>query len=127
MPRVPIHMAQLGESMAEATVVEIKIAPGDTISADQEIFEVDTDKASMEVTTPCSGTVLDVTATIGKSYAVGATLGYLEATDDEIHRAGLTKPSDTTPIKPLPPKDEKNDNLHFYASPNHVEHRTNMY
>ncbi len=112
MPRVPIHMPQLGESMAEATVVDIKIAPGDEITADQEIFEVDTDKASMEVTTPCTGTVLEVTATVGQSYVVGATLGFLEATEDEIHRAGLTKPSDTKPVAPPEPKEE-NDNVHF--------------
>lgn len=98
--------------MAEATVVDIKIAPGDEITADQEIFEVDTDKASMEVTTPCTGTVLEVTATVGQSYVVGATLGFLEATEDEIHRAGLTKPSDTKPVAPPEPKEE-NDNVHF--------------
>jgi len=98
--------------MAEATVVDIKIAPGDEITADQEIFEVDTDKASMEVTTPCTGTVLEVTATVGQSYVVGATLGFLEATEDEIHRAGLTKPSDTKPAAPPEPKEE-NDNVHF--------------
>ncbi|MDC0314232.1 2-oxo acid dehydrogenase subunit E2 [bacterium] len=105
-------MPQLGESMAEATVVDIKIAPGDEITADQEIFEVDTDKASMEVTTPCTGTVLEVTATVGQSYVVGATLGFLEATEYEIHRAGLTKPSDTKPVAPPEPKEE-NDNVHF--------------
>ncbi|MEN8716587.1 MAG: lipoyl domain-containing protein, partial [Verrucomicrobiales bacterium] len=45
-------MPQLGESMAEATIREILIASGDTVSADQNIFEVETDKAMMEVTTP---------------------------------------------------------------------------
>jgi pyruvate/2-oxoglutarate dehydrogenase complex dihydrolipoamide acyltransferase (E2) component len=39
-------MPQLGESMAEATIVSIKVQPGDKVSADQEIIEVETDKAS---------------------------------------------------------------------------------
>ena len=46
MPKVPITMPQLGESMAEATIVAIKVQPGDKVSADQEIIEVETDKAS---------------------------------------------------------------------------------
>ncbi|MCB1077955.1 MAG: lipoyl domain-containing protein, partial [Verrucomicrobiae bacterium] len=49
MPRVPIFMPQLGESIAEATIREIGIASGDEIRADQEIFQVETDKAMMEV------------------------------------------------------------------------------
>ena len=48
-------MPQLGESMAEATIVSIKVQPGDKVSADQEIIEVETDKAVMGVTTPCAG------------------------------------------------------------------------
>ena len=52
MPKIPITMPQLGESMAEATIVAIKVQPGDKVSADQEIIEVETDKAVMGVTTP---------------------------------------------------------------------------
>ena len=55
MPQVPITMPQLGESMAEATIVAIKVQPGDKVVADQEIIEVETDKAVMGVTTPCKG------------------------------------------------------------------------
>ena len=126
MPRLPIHMPQLGESIAEATVTEIKIAPGDEISVDQIIFEVDTDKASMEVTTPCGGSVMEVTAEVGKSYPVGATLGFLDASEEEIQKAGLTKPSDTQPIKPLPGSDEAekkeddDENLHFAVDESEV-------
>ncbi|NNE92080.1 MAG: 2-oxo acid dehydrogenase subunit E2 [Verrucomicrobiales bacterium] len=125
MPLVPIHMPQLGESIAEATVTEIKIAPDDEIQADQVIFEVDTDKASMEVTAACSGKVSELTVEVGESYAVGATLGYLEATEDEIQRAGLTKPSDTAPIKPMPKTEKEesgdgNDNVHFAVDESEV-------
>ena len=55
MPQVPITMPQLGESMAEATIVAIKVKPGEKVAADQEIIEVETDKAVMGVTTPCAG------------------------------------------------------------------------
>ena len=53
MPQIPITMPQLGESIAEATVVRIGIAPGDTVQTDQEVIEVETSKATMGVTTLC--------------------------------------------------------------------------
>ena len=54
MPKVPILMPQLGDSIAEATVLRLLAAQGDTVEADQEIFEVETNKATMGVTTMCS-------------------------------------------------------------------------
>ncbi len=95
-------MPQLGESIAEATIREIGIAAGDEVKADQEIFQVETDKAMMGVTTPASGAVLEIVAAIDESYAVGATLAYLEVTEEEIQRAGLNKSGDTGPVQPLP-------------------------
>src|ERR1700704_1625887 len=79
MPQVPITMPQLGESMAEATIVSIKVKPGDKVSADQEIIEVETDKAVMGVTTPCAGEIAKIDAEVKGTYAVGAVLGYVEA------------------------------------------------
>src|SRR6266403_5781253 len=71
MPKVPITMPQLGESMAEATIVSIKVQPGDKVSADQEIIEVETDKAVMGVTTPCAGEIAKIDAEVKGTYAVG--------------------------------------------------------
>src|SRR6266446_6399856 len=86
MPQVPITMPQLGESMAEATIVSIKIKPGDKVSADQEIIEVETDKAVMGVTTPCPGEVAKVDAEVKGTYPVGAVLGYIEASEADAAR-----------------------------------------
>ena len=72
-------MPQLGESMAEATIVAIKVQPGDKVAADQEIIEVETDKAVMGVTTPCPGEIAKIDAEVKGVYAVGAVLGYVEA------------------------------------------------
>ena len=80
--RVPILMPQLGESIAEATVRDIKIEIGQQVTADEDLLEVETEKAMMEVTTPCSGKILEIIAEVDTSYPVGATLGYLEATEE---------------------------------------------
>ncbi|HEV3410317.1 MAG TPA: 2-oxo acid dehydrogenase subunit E2 [Chthoniobacterales bacterium] len=86
MPRVPITMPQLGESMAEATIVAIKVQPGETVSADQEIIEVETDKAVMGVTTPCPGEIAKIDAEVKGTYTVGTILGYVEASEADAAR-----------------------------------------
>ena len=79
-------MPQLGESMAEATIVTIKVKPGDKVAADQEIIEVETDKAVMGVTTPCPGEIAKIDAEVKGTYPVGAVLGYVEASEADAAR-----------------------------------------
>ncbi|MEO7166965.1 MAG: 2-oxo acid dehydrogenase subunit E2 [Chthoniobacterales bacterium] len=86
MPKVPITMPQLGESMAEATIVAIKIKPGEKVATDQEIIEVETDKAVMGVTTPCPGEIAEIDAEVKGVYPVGAVLGYVEASEADAAR-----------------------------------------
>ena len=85
-------MPQLGESMAEATIVAIKVQPGEKVVADQEIIEVETDKAVMGVTTPCPGEISKIDAEVKGVYAVGAVLGYVEASEADAARFVKTAP-----------------------------------
>ena len=96
MPQVPITMPQLGESMAEATIVAIKVKPGEKVSADQEIIEVETDKAVMGVTTPCAGEIAKIDAEVKGTYAVGAVLGYVEASEADAARFQKTRAAPPT-------------------------------
>lgn len=89
MPQVPIIMPQLGESIAEAAIVNFLVTIGANVTAGQDIIEVETNKATMNVTAPCAGRVEKFTVTVGDSYPVGVVLGYLEATDDDVARLGL--------------------------------------
>lgn len=82
-------MPQLGESIAEATVIRLGISVGDSVRTDQEIIEVETNKAVMGVTTLCDGIVSELRAQEGISYSVGTLLGLLDVTDEEIARTGV--------------------------------------
>ena len=93
MPQIPIIMPQLGESIAEATIVNISVQVGDQVDADQDVIEVETNKAVMSVTTPCPGRVGCILVEAGQSYSVGAILGYLEATEEDAIRHGLDVPA----------------------------------
>src|SRR6266516_293415 len=93
MPQVPIIMPQLGESIAEATIVDIKVKPGDEVADDQEIIDVETNKAVMGVTTPCKGKIDKITVQLKETYPVGAVLGYVEASEADAARFAKQAPS----------------------------------
>lgn len=97
MPRIPIIMPQLGESIAEATVVNRPFNVGDQVTTDQDVLEVETNKATMGVTAPCDGTVAEWLVEVQHSYPVGTTLGYLEVSEEEAARRGLDAPTSAAP------------------------------
>jgi len=93
MPQIPIIMPQLGESIAEATIVSFLVKPGDTVEADQDIIEVETNKANMNVASPCRGRIEKYIVQLNESYPVGAVLGQIEASEADAARSGLDAPS----------------------------------
>jgi pyruvate/2-oxoglutarate dehydrogenase complex dihydrolipoamide acyltransferase (E2) component len=99
MKQLPIIMPQLGESIAEATIVNFLVKPGDDVAADQDVIEVETNKATMNVAAPCGGTVVSLTAKLKESYPVGAVLGYVRLLPEEARRLGLDQP-ESGPARP---------------------------
>jgi pyruvate/2-oxoglutarate dehydrogenase complex dihydrolipoamide acyltransferase (E2) component len=108
MPHIPIIMPQLGESIAEATVIGFLLKEGDTVQADQDVMEVETNKANMTVTSPCAGRIHKLLANLQESHPVGAVLGYVEATQEEATRLGLdtAEPNEPPPQHPAPASSE---------------------
>jgi pyruvate/2-oxoglutarate dehydrogenase complex dihydrolipoamide acyltransferase (E2) component len=92
MAQVPIIMPQLGESIAEATIVDIKVKSGDAVVDDQEIIDVETNKAVMGVTTPCKGKIDKITVELKETYPVGTVLGYVEASEQDAARFAKDAP-----------------------------------
>lgn len=108
MHLLPIIMPQLGESIAEATIVSAAFKVGERVEADTDLLEVETNKAVMGVTAPCGGILKELIAVVGESYAVGATLGYLEISDVDAERLGLNE----APPPPVEkPKNKKSTDL----------------
>jgi pyruvate/2-oxoglutarate dehydrogenase complex dihydrolipoamide acyltransferase (E2) component len=93
MPQIPIIMPQLGESIAEAAVISLLVRPGDQVEADQDVLEVETNKATMNVTSPCRGRLAQFQVKTNESYPVGAVLGYIEASAEDAARLGLDTPA----------------------------------
>ena len=72
-----IRVPTLGESVAEATVGQWFKKPGDAVSADEPLVELETDKVTIEVPAPSSGTLSEIAVGDGETVEVGALLGML--------------------------------------------------
>ncbi len=72
-----IRVPTLGESVSEATVGTWFKKVGDVIKADEPILELETDKVTIEVPAPASGTLSEIVAQAGETVGLGALLGQI--------------------------------------------------
>ncbi|GEO12555.1 2-oxoglutarate dehydrogenase complex dihydrolipoyllysine-residue succinyltransferase [Microvirga aerophila] len=70
-----IRVPTLGESVSEATIGRWFKKPGEAVKADEPVVELETDKVTLEVNAPASGTLGDILAKDGETVGPGALLG----------------------------------------------------
>ena len=86
----------LGESINEATVAKWLKNEGDSVTADEPIVELETDKVNLEVPSPVSGTLSEINSKDGSTVEVGSVLGVVTENNVEtVSYTHLTLP--TTP------------------------------
>ena len=78
MARVPFRLPDIGEGIAEAEIVTWHVAVGDRIEEDQNIADMMTDKATVEMESPVAGTVVELAGEVGDQVAIGAMLVVIE-------------------------------------------------
>jgi pyruvate dehydrogenase E2 component (dihydrolipoamide acetyltransferase) len=96
-----IKLPNLGENIKSGDVLSILVAEGDTIKADQDIIEVETDKATMPIPSPEGGKVTKILVAEGDTIKIGAPLIELEAGGNGA--AAPTKEAPKKETKPAPP------------------------
>jgi 2-oxoglutarate dehydrogenase E2 component (dihydrolipoamide succinyltransferase) len=74
-----IRVPTLGESITEATVGKWFKKTGDSVSADEPLVELETDKVTLEVNAPSAGVLSEIAVETGQTVAIGALLGQLSA------------------------------------------------
>ena len=74
---IELLVPALGESVVEATVAKWMKSSGDTINADEPIVELETEKVTLEVPSPISGVLKEIVANEGDNVEVGALLGII--------------------------------------------------
>ena len=92
-----VKLPALGEGIESAEVVRVLVSVGETVTTDQPLLEIETDKATVEVPAPAAGTITEITVTAGTTMAVGATILTL---DSAPATGGETTPAPTTSIDP---------------------------
>src|SRR5215510_4836951 len=70
-----IRVPGLGESITEATVSKWLKQSGEPVAVDEPVAELETDKVTLEIPAPASGTLAEILAAEGANVPVGAVLG----------------------------------------------------
>jgi len=76
--RFTFNLPDIGEGIAEAEIVAMHVKPGDRVEEDQQIADMMTDKATVEMESPVSGTVVEVAGEAGDVIAIGSMLVVIE-------------------------------------------------
>jgi pyruvate dehydrogenase E2 component (dihydrolipoamide acetyltransferase) len=106
-----IRLPQLGKTMEEGTIIKCLVNVGDKVGRGDILFELETDKATVEMESPDSGYVKAILVQAGQTAAVHQTLLVLGDKDEQVSREYLdsikkkinSKVSETTSSKNEPP------------------------
>ena len=98
---IEIRVPTLGESVTEATIAQWFKKPGEAVSADEPLVELETDKVTVEVPAPAAGVLSEVSVGDGETVEVGALLGSI-AEGAGAPAAEAPKPAEPAPAAPEP-------------------------
>ena len=114
----PILVPTLGESVTEATVAKWLKKSGDAVNEDEPIIELETDKVSVEVTSPKTGVITEITVQEGQTVEVGAQLGLIGDSgakvaiqSEESEKPKIEKIEVEEEIKPKPKKEKEEEKV----------------
>src|SRR5690242_12851022 len=78
MAKYEFKLPDIGEGIAEAEIVAWHVKVGDTIAEDQQIADMMTDKATVEMESPVAGKVLELAGEVGDQVPIGSVLAVIE-------------------------------------------------
>ncbi|MER3413473.1 MAG: hypothetical protein C4341_04405 [Armatimonadota bacterium] len=81
MPVIAVRIPQMGEGLQEARVVAFLKQPGDKVKRDEPIYQMETDKALMDVESPYDGTLVEWTAEEGQVLPIGSQIAKMEVAE----------------------------------------------
>lgn len=95
-----IIMPQLGESIAEGTIVKWLKQPGDAIKKDENVVLISTDKVEAEIPSPSAGVLVSIDVGPGQTVPVGTVLGKVGQAG-EVAQAQPSAPVQAAPAMPM--------------------------
>jgi 2-oxoglutarate dehydrogenase E2 component (dihydrolipoamide succinyltransferase) len=97
MARVEVVMPQMGESIAEGTIVKWHKKIGDKVKKDETLLEISTDKVDSEIPSPASGTLAEIVVQEQQTVAVRTVIAFLETEGGAVAVAEVPKPAVPAP------------------------------
>ncbi|HET9373255.1 MAG TPA: biotin/lipoyl-containing protein, partial [Vicinamibacterales bacterium] len=96
-----VVMPQMGESIAEGTIVRWIKKIGDPIDKDEPLFEISTDKVDAEIPAPGAGVLLEIRVKEGETVPVNSVVAVIGAAGEKPAAAAASAPASTP--APAPP------------------------
>ena len=94
------NMPDVGEGVAEAEVVEWHVKVGDSVSEDQHLVDVMTDKATIDIESPVDGTVVELAGEVGDTIAIGGMLLVIEVEGEDAPETDTDTAAETPAAEP---------------------------
>ena len=105
-----VLMPQLGETVAEGKITKWFKAAGDAVKPGDNLFEIETDKTSMEVPSTTSGTLTEIRFKVGEVAKVGAVVAVISGAG-----AAAKAPASQSPLIPAHSRPKDGVLPHAYA------------
>src|SRR6476659_7718491 len=88
-----ILMPQLGETVAEGKITKWFKSAGDAVKPGDNLFEIETDKVSMEVPSTTTGTLSEIRVAVGEIALVGAVVAVIAGDGAAVQQAAAAAPT----------------------------------
>lgn len=96
---IPVTLPDIGD-FSDVEVIEIHVAAGDTVAAEDPLITLESDKATMDVPSPDSGEVVDIVITVGDKISQGDKIATLRSADET--SIGKAEKTDSAPKESKP-------------------------
>ena len=93
----------MGDSITEGTIVDLPVAPGDYVEADEVVVVLETDKVSVDVRSPEAGAVVEILGEIDDVVEVGEALFRIDADASPPDRSQAAEAAEAAEAAPAPP------------------------
>jgi 2-oxoisovalerate dehydrogenase E2 component (dihydrolipoyl transacylase) len=112
MARYEFKLPDIGEGIAEAEIVAWHVKVGDTIAEDQQIADMMTDKATVEMESPVAGKVIELAGEVGDQVPIGSVLAVIETegadrADEPVEDSKEERPLADGAVEPTPEQAEE--------------------
>jgi 2-oxoisovalerate dehydrogenase E2 component (dihydrolipoyl transacylase) len=98
MSRFEFRLPDIGEGIAEAEIVAWHVKVGDTIDEDQQIADMMTDKATVEMESPVAGKVIELAGEVGDQVPIGSVLAVIETAGADRAEEPIEDSKDERPL-----------------------------